>query len=132
MGVIDLCYAANRIFDGAMTLGDLTTFQILSQEIKVMFPDLTWKIGNLFEHLVKCERIFEFMDYEPKLKVKADGVKVKDNLKGEIEFKNVNFHYPHKPNVTVLRDVNLKIKKGEVVAIVGASGSGKSTIAALV
>ena len=53
-------------------------------------------------------------------------------LKGEIAVENVTFSYPGRPNHTVLRNVNLKINAGETVAIVGASGSGKSTIANLI
>jgi ABC-type bacteriocin/lantibiotic exporter with double-glycine peptidase domain len=130
--VVNLCYAASKIMKGEMTLGDLTTFQILSGEMRGMFPDLTWKIGNIFDHLIKAERIFEFIDYRPRMQMKEEGAVVKSSLKGDIEFRNVSFHYPLKPSVRVLKNVNLKIKNGEVVAIVGASGSGKSTVAALV
>lgn len=51
-----------------------------------MFPDLTWKIGNVFENLIKCERIFEFIDYQHNIKVKENGIVVNNNLKGDIEF----------------------------------------------
>lgn len=53
-------------------------------------------------------------------------------IKGEIELENVTFSYPCRPNHTVLRNVSLKIGTGEIVAIVGSSGSGKSTIANLI
>ena len=53
-------------------------------------------------------------------------------LKGEIALENVTFSYPGRPNHTVLRNVSLKVNQGETIAIVGASGSGKSTIANLI
>lgn len=53
-------------------------------------------------------------------------------LKGEIAFEHVTFSYPGRPNYTVLRNVSLKVQPGETIAIVGASGSGKSTIANLI
>jgi ATP-binding cassette, subfamily B (MDR/TAP), member 1 len=53
-------------------------------------------------------------------------------IKGEIAIENVTFNYPSRPNHTVLRNVSLKINAGETIAIVGSSGSGKSTIANLI
>lgn len=53
-------------------------------------------------------------------------------LKGVIEFKNVTFKYPSRPDVKVLKDFNLKIKEGEMVAFCGESGCGKSTSIKLV
>jgi ATP-binding cassette, subfamily B (MDR/TAP), member 1 len=53
-------------------------------------------------------------------------------LKGEIALENITFSYPSRPNHTVLRNVSLKINAGETIAIVGSSGSGKSTIANLI
>ena len=50
---------------------------------------------------------------------------------GKIEFKNVKFIYPSRPNVTVLKDFSLDVKVGQSIALVGPSGSGKSTIASL-
>ena len=52
-------------------------------------------------------------------------------LVGTIEFKNVSFHYPSRPDITVLKDFSLKIEPNQTVALVGSSGSGKSTIVGL-
>lgn len=52
-------------------------------------------------------------------------------LKGEVEFTNVMFSYPSRKDVQVLRDINLKVKSGEQIAIVGPSGAGKSTVTSL-
>ena len=52
--------------------------------------------------------------------------------KGEIEFKNVSFNYPTRPDFDVLKDISFKASSGETVALVGSSGSGKSTIASLI
>ncbi|KAK9312643.1 P-loop containing nucleoside triphosphate hydrolase protein, partial [Lipomyces starkeyi] len=60
-----------------------------------------------------------------------DGI-VLQNVRGDVEFKNVHFRYPTRPNVPVLRGLNLSIKKGQYVALVGASGCGKSTIVGLI
>lgn len=55
-----------------------------------------------------------------------------DEVRGEIEFEHVKFSYPSRPDSIVLKDFNLKVKAGKTVALVGASGSGKSTAIALV
>lgn len=54
------------------------------------------------------------------------------DLKGEIVFKNVTFAYPTRPQQTILKNFNLKVSSGQTVAIVGASGNGKSTVVALI
>lgn len=56
-----------------------------------------------------------------------DGIVVAGGLTGNIEFNNVYFQYPSRPEVQILRGLNLKIKSGETVALVGTSGNGKST-----
>lgn len=61
----------------------------------------------------------------------ASGIKL-PNIYGTIELKNVDFHYPARPEVMVLTNFNLKVNGGQTVAVVGASGSGKSTIIALI
>lgn len=55
-----------------------------------------------------------------------------DNCEYIIEFRNVTFAYPTKPDVKVLNNFNLKIKKGESIALVGASGCGKSSVISLI
>ncbi|KVI01216.1 AAA+ ATPase domain-containing protein [Cynara cardunculus var. scolymus] len=57
---------------------------------------------------------------------------VPDNIHGQIEFENIEFTYPSRPNCVILKDFNLKIEAGNTIALVGASGSGKSTAIALV
>jgi subfamily B ATP-binding cassette protein MsbA len=75
--------------------------------------------------LMCSQRIFQVMDEEPTIKDKPDAIELK-NVKGNIEFKNVSFNYV--PEREALTDVNLKIPAGKMVALVGHSGGGKSTI----
>lgn len=72
------------------------------------------------------------IDRESPLDPTSDkGEKIED-LKGDIEFKNVSHIYPSRPEVQVLTDFNLVIPAGKITALVGASGSGKSTIVGLI
>lgn len=77
--------------------------------------------------LVSGKRLFAILDVENPIKDKADGIEIKD-FKDKVEFRNVNFAYAAEP---VLKDINVVIPKGKMVAIVGPSGGGKSTMADL-
>jgi subfamily B ATP-binding cassette protein MsbA len=77
--------------------------------------------------LVSGKRLFAILDVENPIKDKADGIEIKD-FKDKVEFGNVNFAYAAEP---VLKDINVVIPKGKMVAIVGPSGGGKSTMADL-
>jgi subfamily B ATP-binding cassette protein MsbA len=86
--------------------------------------NMTLQIG-----LMCSRRIFEVMDKEPIIKDKPDAIELK-NIKGNIEFKDVSFNYI--PEREALTEVNLKIPAGKMVALVGHSGGGKSTIMSMI
>ncbi|CAN1292880.1 ABC transporter B family member 4 [Linum perenne] len=75
--------------------------------------------------------VFSIIDRKSQIDSSVESGITLDNLKGEIELRHVSFKYPSRPNVQVLRDINLTIRSGESVALVGESGSGKSTVIAL-
>ena len=128
--VTELFFSILKIISGEMTLGDFTSFQMISKDISYIVPDLLETYKSTIDNSVKCNRIFELIDYVPK--IDSEGGSTNIEVKGKIEFKNVSFSYPLRPTVILLNDFNLCINIGEVVAIVGHSGSGKSTIAALI
>ncbi|XP_061383953.1 ATP-dependent translocase ABCB1-like isoform X2 [Danaus plexippus] len=78
------------------------------------------------------EQIFNLIDNVPKINPLLNLGIAPKSIEGNIEFKNVCFHYPSRPNVKILKGINLSIKKGQSVALVGHSGSGKSTIVQLI
>lgn len=75
------------------------------------------------------ERIFQILDREPTIRFR--GGKEIDELKGKFELKDVEFSYPSRPESQVLKGINLSLNPGEMVALVGQSGSGKSTVVSL-
>ncbi|XP_029392596.1 bile salt export pump [Mus pahari] len=76
--------------------------------------------------------IFQTIDRQPVIDyMSGDGYKL-DRIKGEIEFHNVTFHYPSRPDVTILNNLSMVIKSGETTALVGSSGAGKSTALQLI
>ncbi|TYI63703.1 hypothetical protein E1A91_D09G035100v1 [Gossypium mustelinum] len=91
----------------------------------------TWRVvdnsSSLLQSIGACEKVFHLMDLLPTDQFLSKGVKL-PRLMGNIQFVNVSFHYPSRISVPILDRLNLAIQANEVVAIVGLSGSGKSTI----
>jgi len=109
---------------GLATVGTISVFIIYSRR----FADPLRQFGNLYNTiqsaLAGAERLFEVLDTEPEVRDAQDAVKV-DRFKGEVIFKDVDFNYV--PEVQVLKNVNLEAKPGQIVAIVGPTGAGKTT-----
>jgi ABC-type multidrug transport system fused ATPase/permease subunit len=79
-----------------------------------------------------AQRLFEVIDLEPEEPAEAHGLLASlPEVRESIEFRNVSFAYPSNPDRPVLSDINLKVKAGEIVAIVGPNGSGKTTLCSL-
>ncbi|KAF8664309.1 hypothetical protein HU200_054858 [Digitaria exilis] len=88
-------------------------------------------IKNLAEATSAAERIMEMIRRVPKIDSESDAGEVLDHVAGEVEFRNVEFSYPSRPKSPVLVSFSLRVLAGRTVALVGASGSGKSTVIAL-
>ena len=127
---IILFIIGKRVIMGEMTFGDYTLFQNYSGQMKGTFRQIKKAYEEYRKMFEGWTHFFEIYDYKPKIKSRKNIVP--NQLDGEIEFKNVTFAYPLKPDVKVLKNLSTKIEKGKVVAIVGHSGSGKTTISNLI
>ena len=114
--------------DSNITLGIIFLFIQLSQMLFRPLRQIADKFNTLQMGMVAANRIFKILDTHSK--INNLGKDVFNSKDGSIEFKNVNFSYNEKE--VVLNNVSFKIKKGEKVAIVGATGSGKTTIVNLI
>lgn len=82
---------------------------------------------------VGAYKIFEMIKHKPSMYQGTNIIgKTLQNVQGHIEFRNVNFSYPSRPDVPIFHDFSLSIPAGKTVAIVGNSGSGKSTVVSLI
>jgi subfamily B ATP-binding cassette protein MsbA len=126
-----LTYARLQIKAGAMTGGEFMTFVVALLMLYEPVKRLAG-IHNIFQQaLGASQRVFEYLDTRGQV-VDRPGAAVLDSFRRGIEFDGVCFHYPTAPRGFALRDVRLEVKYGEVVALVGPSGAGKTTLANLV
>lgn len=79
-----------------------------------------------------ASKIFSVINHAPTINASKGKGKKLDSLRGNVQFKNVNFSYPSRKDVPILKKLNLNIKAGETVALVGTSGCGKSTVIQLI
>ncbi|ORX45403.1 hypothetical protein BCR36DRAFT_457769 [Piromyces finnis] len=92
---------------------------------------LTSTISSMAESTAAANTIFNIIDTKPEIYNEKEGI-IKDDLKGNIEFKNVSFSYPNRKEVNVLNNISFTCKEEQTIGIVGSSGSGKSTILQLI
>ncbi|KAK4518231.1 uncharacterized protein ATC70_001583 [Mucor velutinosus] len=127
-----LWYGATLVVRGQLT-GPIVLVVFLA--MMMGFTSLLQLPANLSAVSSACGaayKIFATIDRVPEIDVDAQDGVVPGSIRGEIEFNNVKFKYPTRPDLIILKDLSLKIKPGMTVAFVGASGSGKSTTVQLV
>ncbi|KAF7819764.1 putative ABC transporter B family member 8 [Senna tora] len=103
------------------------TFIMSGLSLGVALPELKY----FTEASIAASRIFEMIDRIPSIDGEDTKGLVLKSISGKLEFESVKFTYPSRPETVVLKDFNLKVEAGKTVALVGASGSGKSTAIAL-
>ena len=112
------------VLENTSSIGELTAFIMMIPMLFRPLNQIANKFNTLLMGMVAAERVFKILDKNEK--IKDSGNKKTDTLKGKIHYKNVNFSYNQ--NINVLKSFNLNIKPGTVNAIVGPTGSGKSTV----
>lgn len=111
--------------------GDLMSFLVASQTVQRSMANLSILFGQVVRGLSAGARVFEYMTLSPCIPLSGGSCIPREHLRGSITFHNVSFSYPCRPGFQVLRDFTLTLPPGKIVALVGQSGGGKTTVASL-
>ena len=123
-----LWFGGREVLAGNMEASPFIIFILLFSQILKPAKKFSGAFGNIYKGIASGERVFQLMDAPVSVKEKKDPLTI-DHLKQGIAFKNVSFGYGKK---YVLKNINLEIPKGGIIAVAGPSGSGKSTLAELI
>ena len=116
---------------GEMSVGQLISFVLYSTFVDASFGGIAELYAQIQKAIGATERVFELLDETPE-KINSDrDLATIDKIKGNVTFKNVAFSYHSRKEIKVLKDVSFTANFGQKIAIVGPSGTGKSTIASL-
>ncbi|GAB2689662.1 ABC transporter transmembrane domain-containing protein [Mucilaginibacter koreensis] len=126
-------YGSILVSNGELSVGSLTTFILYSLFVAAAMGSFPELYANMQKAVGASERVLEILGEtgEPVSIHEADNA-IQQPIQGNLEFQHVNFHYPSRPEITVLNNVSFTADAGQKIAIVGPSGSGKSTMAALI
>ena len=125
-----LWFGGNMVYAGALTVGKLTSFMTYSFQILMSLMMISMVLMMLSRSVASAVRIIEVIEEEPDINDPVNPVmEVKS---GDIEFRNVNFRYEDDSDENNLENINITIKAGETVGIIGSTGSGKTSLVQLI
>ncbi|XP_061197341.1 uncharacterized protein LOC133205527 [Saccostrea echinata] len=131
-----LWYGGKLVYDNThgehtgLTPGVLTSFLLYTLQVAMAFALMSALYGDFMQAVGASIRIFDLLDRVPD--VPTENGEVLYHMNGRVEFQNVYFTYPSRPETKVLKGITFSVEPGEMVALVGPSGGGKSTIVNLI
>ncbi|XP_036684667.1 ATP-binding cassette sub-family B member 10, mitochondrial [Balaenoptera musculus] len=130
--VLSVLYKGGLLMGSAhMTVGELSSFLMYAFWVGLSIGGLSSFYSELMKGLGAGGRLWELLEREPELPFNEGAILNEKSFQGALEFKNVHFAYPARPEVPIFQDFSLSIPAGSITALVGPSGSGKSTVISL-
>lgn len=129
--VLVIWYGSTLIFAGQMGLAELISFMLYSITIAASVAMLSTVFGTVMQAVGASQRVFELMDRTVRIPI-SGGLAPPENGEGVVRFEGVTFAYPTRKKVNVLQDMSFEVPPSKITALVGKSGSGKSTCVALI
>ncbi len=128
LGYVAVCVVgAALIIDGQISFGVITAFLIYTRLFESPLRQISQAMVQVQSCAAASERVFEFLA-EEEMEDESDKSARVENVRGEVEFKNVKFSYPNAPEKEIIHNFSIKVKPGQKVAIVGPTGAGKTTM----
>ena len=131
VSILIIWVGGHNIDQGIMQVGDMLAFIQYAMQIVMSFLMISMISIMLPRASVSANRITEILETEPSIKDKETTKKLDPSKKGLVEFKNVSFRYPD-ADTEILEDINFTAEPGKTTAIIGSTGSGKSTVVNLI
>jgi ATP-binding cassette subfamily B protein len=123
-----LWYGGQRVIDGSLTAGELAQFLFYMQLLALPIRHAGMLVNNFARAFSAGQRLFEIMDYRSEVREAPAAIDL-DRVRGHVRFENVSFRYGNGP--LVVEDIEIDAKPGTLVALLGAPGSGKSSLVQL-
>ena len=131
MSILVIWVGAHKINEGLLQVGDMMAFIQYMMQIIISFLLISMMSIMIPRSSVSANRINEVLETEAKIKDKKETKKFDSDKKGLVEFKNVSFKYPD-ADTEILENISFTAKPGQTTAIIGSTGSGKSTVVNLI
>ncbi|TYR38098.1 ATP-binding cassette domain-containing protein [Sphingobacterium phlebotomi] len=131
--VVVIWYGASLVSQGDISVGDLTTYILYSMFVAGSMGSFPELYANIQRSIGASERVLDILDEKPEpIEISASNNDIETPMQGALTFNHIGFTYPSRPDIPILKDISFHVDAGKKLALVGPSGTGKSTIASLI
>lgn len=131
--IVVIWYGASLVAQGEISVGDLTTYILYSMFVAGSMGSFPELYANIQRSIGASERVLDILDEKPEaIEISENNNDIQTPMSGALTLDRVGFSYPSRPDVPILNDISFHVDAGKKLALVGPSGTGKSTIASLI